>query len=289
MGSAGWPPWVATTLAFGLSLLVALLDDLTGAEISFSLFYAGPVALAAWYGSGRTGIILAVWAGVLWLAVDLTGGAVYSYYLIPYWNAFVRLGFFLIITLLIMRLRRNVEVTHALAFSDSLTGLPNTRRFNELLEAEFSRVRRYQRPLTLAYLDLDNFKDVNDTLGHAEGDRVLREVAQVMRESVRNTDWVARLGGDEFCILLPETKEDGALEGLRKLRSGVLDLAQREGWPISVSLGAVTFYEAPASVDEAILRADHLMYEVKAGGKNNILQEVLGLRPYLESPEGSPS
>ncbi|MCJ7629664.1 MAG: diguanylate cyclase, partial [Longimicrobiales bacterium] len=86
----------------------------------------------------------------------------------------------------------------------------------------------------------------------------------------------ARLGGDEFCLLLPETAEEGALEGLRKLRSGVLSLAREEEWPISVSLGAVTFFDVPSSVDDAIVQADHLMYRVKAGGKNAILQEVVG-------------
>ena len=222
--------------------------------------------------------------------MDLTGGAEYSQTLIPYWNALVRLGFFLIISILLIRLRRTLGLAKAMAFTDGLTDLPNARRFRELLDVEISRVHRYQRPMTLAYLDLDNFKVVNDTLGHAEGDRVLRAVAQVMRRSVRSTDWVVRLGGDEFCVLLPETGEEGALEGLRKLRSGVLELARGEGWPISVSLGAVTFYQPPDSVDAAILRADGLMYQVKVQGKDSILQEAVGHPPLPpESPEVVPS
>ena len=276
-------PRAATVSALALSLVVALLDRATGSELSFSIFYAGPVALAAWFGSGLIGILLALWSGLLWLAADLTGGSEYSHTLIPYWNALVRLAFFLIIPLLLSRLHGVMDLVRAQAFSDSLTGLPNSRRFRELLEAEFARVQRYGRPCTLAYLDLDNFKAVNDTKGHSEGDRALREVSRVLRQSVRATDWIARLGGDEFCVLLPETAETGALEGLRKLQAEVLNLAGKEGWPISVSLGAVTFFEVPTSLDDAIVQADHLMYRVKAGGKNAILQEVVGADRSLES------
>lgn len=284
-----WPVWAVMGGSVALSLLVALLDFLTGAELSFSIFYVGPVGLAAWQGSRRAGIALAVWSGILWLTADLTSGRPYSAELIPYWNALVRLGFFLIIALLLTSLRRTLDLVQKQASLDALTGLPNARRLRELVELELGRMRRYRRPLTLAYLDLDNFKAVNDTRGHAEGDRLLQEVSREIRRSVRETDWVARLGGDEFCILLPETGEEGAGEGLRKVREGVLALARAEEWPISLSMGAVTFLEAPASTDEAIGRADRLMYQVKKGGKDAILQEVVSVRTALESQGGSGS
>lgn len=279
-----WPPWVVTGAAFLLSVLVAILDHLTGGEFSFSIFYLGPVGLAAWAGPRKMGGILALWSGILWLAVDLQSGNAYSYQVVPYWNALVRVGFFLIVSLLLTRIRRTLDLEHLQAHIDSLTGLPNSRGFLAMVDGEVVRVRRYGRPLTLAYLDLDNFKAVNDTRGHAEGDRLLRVVAEALRKSLRETDGLARLGGDEFCALLPETGGEGAAEVLRKVRAGVLALAESEGWPVTISLGAVTFLTAPPSTAEAIRRADDLMYQVKQSGKDAILQEVVSDPVGLDSP-----
>jgi len=279
-----WPPWSVTGAAFLLSILVALLDNLTGSEISFSILYLAPVGIAAWHGSRETGFLLAIWSGVLGLAADLWSGTEYSDGFIAYWNALVLLGFFLIISFLLSRLGRTLDMVHQQAHLDPLTELPNSRRFMEMVEGELKRMKRYRRPLTLAYVDLDNFKVVNDTKGHDEGDRVLREVARVLRANVRETDRVARLGGDEFCALLPETGEDGAYKVLEKVREGILALAKSEGWPVTISLGAATFLEVPASAREAIQRADSIMYQVKRAGKNSMLLEVVGDPPATDPP-----
>jgi diguanylate cyclase (GGDEF)-like protein/PAS domain S-box-containing protein len=153
---------------------------------------------------------------------------------------------------------------------DFLTRIANRRAFYEIAFTESARARRYGRSLTLIYLDLDNFKQVNDTYGHEVGDELLIEVAATIRSNVRTTDTVARLGGDEFALLLPETDQDAALLVTNKLREVLLNSMQRKNWPVTVSIGLVTFSTPPESVEEMVKQADAVMYSVKARGKNSI-------------------
>ena len=132
----------------------------------------------------------------------------------------------------------------------------------------WARARRTGHALSLSYLDLDGFKSINDERGHDEGDRVLKAVAEVLRDAVRVTDTAARLGGDEFAVLLPETGLEQARVVVRKLRERLLARMEAEGWPVTVSIGTVSYARAPASVDELVSRADELMYGVKKSGKN---------------------
>ena len=266
----------AAPVAVGLAalFLVALIggaDYLTGAELSSSVFYAIPVALAAWYGSLRLGVLICVVASGTWYAADLMGGSTYSASWIPLWNTGVRLGFFVIIAQLLVRLRGALEVQRRLAERDSLTGLANGRRFLAAVEAEVSRSRRYRRPLSLAYVDLDGFKGVNDHLGHAAGDDVLETVGNILSGSVRTTDLPARLGGDEFAVLLPETDAVHARETAMKLRV-VLETAMSEGdWPVGFSIGVYTSTGGVTDAEGLIRLADGLMYEVKHAGKGRTL------------------
>ena len=120
------------------------------------------------------------------------------------------------------------------------------------------------------YIDLDNFKQVNDSQGHTAGDDLLRAVAQLMKSALRKTDVAARIGGDEFALLLTETGEDEALLALSHLRSKLHAAMSAANWPVTFSVGAVAFITPPASADQAIKLADTAMYEVKQGGKNNL-------------------
>src|SRR5205085_680354 len=139
---------------------------------------------------------------------------------------------------------------------------------------ERSRTVRYGRPLTLTYLDLDAFKQVNDTLGHAVGDELLKTVANTLRSSVRASDIVARVGGDEFALLLPESGVGTAEVVLRKLQSRLLHAMQEKQWPVTFSMGAITFLQIPHSCDDMLHSADQLMYEVKSHGKNGVAVET---------------
>jgi diguanylate cyclase (GGDEF)-like protein len=119
-------------------------------------------------------------------------------------------------------------------------------------------------------MDLDGFKEVNDRLGHSAGDAILIDVANHIRKNLRAIDMVARMGGDEFVILLPETDAPSARAAIEKLRGLLLDLSQERSWPVTYSIGLVTFEQAPKSTDDMIGEADKLMYSVKRGSKNNL-------------------
>ncbi len=259
--------WVSL---FGV-LIVGTFDHWTGPEISFSLFYLVPIALSAWYGPAGQGPILCLMSAGIWMAADISAGHFHSHLLIPAWNALVRLGFFLIITGLLRRLRGTLYREQRLAHTDVLTGLANNRAFYEQVDRESERSRRYRHPMSIAYFDLDNFKTVNDQHGHDTGDAVLRTVAQVLREHVRKTDVVARLGGDEFAGLFPETDYEAARALIQKIHPHLLHAMNRHQWPVTFSIGTLVFAHPLESNREMIKAADDLMYQVKKSGKNNLL------------------
>lgn len=163
-----------------------------------------------------------------------------------------------------------------LARTDVLTGLANRRSFYESLQMERSRTVRYGRPITLAYVDLDNFKRVNDTLGHSVGDELLVCVASLLRNTLRASDLVGRLGGDEFAVLLPETGAQAAESLLQKLALVLNDAMRARNWPVTFSIGAAAFLDNPVPVEEMIRTADELMYSVKKSGKNRISVALMG-------------
>ncbi len=169
------------------------------------------------------------------------------------------------------RLALALASERSLARSDHLTGLANRRAFEELLEMECKRSRRYKRPITLVYMDLDNFKRVNDGHGHQTGDEVLVAVAATLRSNLRATDCVARIGGDEFAILFPETDEDASRIVLRKLDAVLQELLTRTNWPIGFSFGVAIFPTPLDSLEAMLERADKLMYEAKNSGKGSML------------------
>ncbi len=130
---------------------------------------------------------------------------------------------------------------------------------------------RYHRPVTLAYLDADFFKIVNDTMGHRAGDRVLCAIAETLDANLRRTDIVARLGGDEFVILLPETDETVARQVLRKVNEELTETMRRGSWNVTFSVGVLTCRDVIPSVDDLVQAGDRLMYEAKRGGKNAMI------------------
>ena len=142
------------------------------------------------------------------------------------------------------------------------------------VQKEIGRLQRYKRQFTVAYVDLDNFKTVNDQFGHSKGDELLRIVANTARNQLRDTDVVARLGGDEFALLLPETGQEDARVVIAKIQRSFLSEMRNNGWPVTLSIGVLTCIEMPGTADELIKMADKLMYSVKNNGKNAISESV---------------
>lgn len=267
-----------TITAIGLLLVVLLgfVDHITGPQISVAIFYLIPVLLVSWYAGIRPSALIGVLSALTWLLADITAGARYAQPAIRYWNASVMLGFFIIIAALVSNLRRALDREQQRSRIDFLTGVYNARAFNEIADAEQIRARRYEHPITVAYLDIDDFKKVNDEFGHPTGDALLVWVGKTLRESLRSTDMVARVGGDEFAILLPETAEEASRVVLEKLHRVLRERMKQHDWPVTFSIGAATFLTPPESLEQMIGEADRLMYAAKRGGKNKVEQAVVG-------------
>lgn len=256
-------------LAIAQIFILGVIDYYTGYEISFSVFYLIPVALTAWYGEKQSALMISMVSAATWQLTNELAGEMFSSFLIPIWNASTRFGFFWVVTILLIELKKSYSYQKSLALTDFLTGAANPRAFYEAVKTEILRSRRYDRSFTICYLDADNFKAVNDTLGHHVGSDLLVRVVEVIKQTLRETDLVARLGGDEFAVLLPETDQKNARVVVEKLRANLLSEMRSEDWAVTFSIGVSTFIEPPDSVDEVIKRADVLMYEVKKNGKNS--------------------
>ena len=257
-----------------LVTLLGALDLLNGRDFSLLIFYVVPVFIAAWYAGRGAGFVACAASGLAWFTVAHLTSEHYSNPLIAYWNAFVRLGFIVILAHLVASFRRSLKQERELARTDYLTGAFNGRSFAEAAEGEINRARRHGHTFSVAFLDVDDFKLVNDRLGHSAGDRLLMLVSDTLRANVRAVDVVARLGGDEFAVLMPETDERSSEVMLRRVRREFLEAARRKGWPVTFSAGVITWLEPPAGVDEMKRAADELMYTAKRHGKNSVRHAV---------------
>jgi diguanylate cyclase (GGDEF)-like protein len=254
--------------------VLGVLDRLTGPEIAFGLFYLIPVSLVAWFAGRAPGVLTAFVSAVVWLFIEMATREPYSHIVILYWNAVTRVGFFLIVAWLLSALKTSLSREKAMARTDYVTGAFNARFFFELAEREMERSRRYKHSFTFAYLDLDDFKIVNDRFGHSTGNRLLRTVTITIIENLRKTDVIARLGGDEFGLLLPETGAEAGRTAISKIRHILLKDMEKNNFPVSFSIGVVTYTVPPAAVDGMVKKADDLMYSVKKAGKNGIAYSV---------------
>ena len=178
-----------------------------------------------------------------------------------------------------LELKRYRDIYARLSLMDGLTGIANRRAFDEQLQREWLRTQRAQTELSLVMIDIDYFKQFNDSYGHLEGDACLRQVATAMLKSLRASDFAARYGGEEFVCILPETDSDGALITAERIRSKVESLkiihatSTASGY-VTVSLGVVTF--RPEQGDGAldlVEMADQMLYQAKNSGRNRVAQK----------------
>jgi len=253
-----------------LVFLIGVIDYQTGYELAFSLFYLLPICLATWVSGRDLGLLVSILGACVWYLADVLSGHVYSSPLIYLWNTGIRLGFFAVLTFVLAALRESLEHERNLSRTDHLTGAANTRAFLEMIQSETDRYERYQHPFTVVYIDLDNFKAVNDRYGHLVGDKVLHAIVADVRKRLRKTDVLGRLGGDEFGLLLPETGQEAAQVVVKKIRDGILSAMQLRKLPVTASLGVVTCQGVPKSAEILIKAADDLMYSIKNHGKDGI-------------------
>lgn len=255
--------------------LQGLLDYLTGYELSFAIFYLIPIFVASWYAGKKLGLLISIVSVAIWMAIDITSGRAQSHWVIPLWNAGVRLGFFTIVTYLVAELASRFELEVKLASVDPLTGVMNRRAFNDQGQRLIELALRHRHYTTVVYIDIDNFKEINDRRGHGAGDQLLQTIAATLRQVVRSYDLVARIGGDEFVLLLPETDYEGARQCMVNARNHLSHFFADTGWPVTCSIGAITLQTPPATIDEAVRMADEFMYKAKRRGKNAIVHELI--------------
>jgi diguanylate cyclase (GGDEF)-like protein len=261
-------------LAIGLGLIAGLTAfKLTlGSGVMLIDFFFLPIIGVGWFArAAKYGYIVAVAASA--------AGAVLAVYAETHasWQtacltSLARLGLYGIVLTLLGMMRAERATHQRAASTDRTTGAANAHAFRERATAAVARAQHSGDELSLAYVDLDDFKRVNDRFGHAEGDRVLLEISHVMRTSVRGSDTVGRVGGDEFAVLMPETGAQAARAVVERLRKELRRVRARDGRPVSCSVGLVTFDRPPGSLTELIGAGDALMYRAKHAGKNRVEQ-----------------
>ena len=242
---------------------LTLLRFKSAPGLSYAVLYLVPISFFTWFIGLRSGIATALASAVLLLIFDISHGTRAH----PYWDTLMNVGMFIFMVFILAEVRGLYERERDLSRTDALTGLLNRRAFLEALERERARHRRFPRPLTLAYIDVDNFKGINDTQGHAAGDALLVVIARSMESSVRDVDSIGRLGGDEFAILMPETDAEASKMAIKKVETILRESAAKQ-WPVTFSVGVMTFERVPDLAEEMLRLADELMYAVKQSGKN---------------------
>jgi len=257
---------------------IGWLDHATGPEIGFSLFYLLPVLAAGWWFGMPAALIASTAASVAWLLADEVNHAG-DHLLVTAWNGFTRVAIFTGIGWLAAhvrggrdRLAKLLDRERELGRVDLMTDLPNRRGFIERLLMEASRCRRSAQPICLAYLDLDNFKRVNDRYGHAAGDALLSQIGRAIRSTIRAGDLAARLGGDEFAILFWNADRAAVETIARRLIESVREVGR--SYPeaeLGASVGIAYFESVPDSTEEILSKADGAMYEAKSEGKGRLV------------------
>jgi len=253
---------------------VYLLNLRTPGELRLDILFVIPVLLAAWHDGMHWGIAFALATSLLRFRIGIDQLPPTT--LVDY-RVLNELAYLAVVGVAIAGLSQ-LRHTHAqlerLATQDPLTNVLNARAFSHELAQELGRNRRYGRPLALIYLDLDDFKSINDAHGHATGDAVLRLVADAMRSAVRQADIVGRLGGDEFAVLMPETDGDVAHAAATRLVTGIRTVFR--GTPsVTASIGVLAVSGTEAGTDELLRKADQAMYAAKRAGKDRVVQVAM--------------
>ena len=254
-----------------LALLIFFLDfRVLGSEVTFTLLYLVPIVLVTWFVGLKSGCFISFLSIACWYIVQL-----FQHHRSPLMfslsmDTLSKLGMYVLIVVLIHTLKRSYELERTYARIDYLTGSINRKGFQEILDREILRGQRSSKTLALVYIDLDNFKSLNDVFGHKAGDDALRLVADVVSSHIRRSDYFARLGGDEFALLLPDTGRREAEKIIRKISGLFEKQAGKKGFGVSMSIGAGVFCCGKYNSERMMECADGLMYTVKKRGKKGL-------------------
>lgn len=265
-----------TFVGFLLVLAIGSLDSLTSYDISVSVLYLLPIILIAWFEGGVAAAIISIFSAITWAVSDLASGHIYSHVAAPVWNSLVVLAMFFTVTFSVVTFKKLLQKEREHDHTDELTGAVNFKFFYEQAGREIRKAALHKRPLTLASINLDNLRQINDTYGHMAGDYILHEVSQIMKSSTRSTDLVSRLGGARFALLMPETGDKSAADIISKVQGHLLDMVKKSGWPVMFSTGVVTCEGSACTIDELIKGAEDLMNAAREAGSNTVKFKILG-------------
>ncbi len=246
------------------------VEALTDQDLSVSIVYFIGVAFMAWSAGFRAGLIGGA-AAVLAITLDgvadgLARGTIA-------WQAATSLIFLVAVTAVVARWRHALERSESQARVDQLTGAPNRLASREWARVQLARLARHGETLSVAFLDLDGLKRVNDRDGHATGDAVLVLLVNCAREVLRPTDLFARIGGDEFVLLLSDTDHDEAVSVTRSIQDR---FRATNGAPaLSIAAGLVTWRRPPENLEDLFVEADALMYEAKRNQGERLASKVI--------------
>jgi diguanylate cyclase (GGDEF)-like protein len=264
---------VAIAVAVVLVILIGIFDFASGILLRVFPLYFFPVGMIAWNIGFRASVGVSLVAITAWEESNRLAGLPFHSIFVSAWNITIQLLSLLFLGWMLDRLRRLMHAERTRSKTDSVTQLPNARAFMEAVEHETVRSKRHRHPMTVAYVDLDGFKAVNDNHGHERGDRVLRAIGDILRTNIRTSDLAARLGGDEFGLLLIEIDAERARNLLDRVRERIWAAMNEDGLAVSASIGAVSFESGDREPQELLQRADELMYRVKKAGRNAVITE----------------
>lgn len=257
---------------FSLLLITffGIIDSFLDPQFRTSFLYIIPIALMAWTNGLKSGLFYSVVAAATWVAINVFFHSDVTNIMAVYWNTLCIYVYYFLVAYLVAKVRHQTLLLQSLASTDSLTKTLNRRAFYQRLEEEIKRSRRYGQTFSVAFLDLDDFKSINDTYGHEDGDKLLQTLTEAIKSTIRTTDKLGRIGGDEFAILLPETRQDQARIVMNNILQKGFSNLKYKGKKVNFSAGVITCHNPASGVDEIMLHLDRLMYEAKKRGKGLI-------------------
>ena len=265
------PGSIPDSLVFGASLAaMALIFSIAyfTIDIKLNVLYVFPLSAVIFHCARRWLGLIAFW---LSLVLQAVGASSYHSHVAMFSDIVGAVSASVLTMYLASFARNNYLRTLDQATKDPLTGLANRRAFAAIVELEASRLNRYGGMFSIAMLDLDGFKKLNDTKGHQAGDEALKLFADILLDKTRQSDTIARIGGDEFVVLMPNTPSEISKSFANDLCAAVAERMAAAGFEITTSVGCKTYTTVSGSIDELLSEADALMYVAKQSGKNRVV------------------